>query len=266
MADDQFMQSALEALDKAIARVAKAEFDRLRDGLETPAVACKIHDALCSMSRLRSDRQPDYDEWDSLFYISWYQPRQVHLAYAILRELHKGKSVHGLRVVDVGCGAGAVQMAAALMAAESLRDLSDCDIAVDGIEPGRAMRRLGEELWIEWWQLADDCSSLERLAAALDAMSSSCETFDSDGTWACSARDRPARRFADSRWWLTAVHAVYKEGRENITCLCRRVLKCLDEGSCGVACVVFTSDDSKKTHVDEMGALQGLVWNASESG
>ncbi|MXX75776.1 MAG: class I SAM-dependent methyltransferase [Holophagales bacterium] len=271
----QFVQLACAALDRAIAAVAQAEFVRLSDGLEVDEVAGSIEATFESLDRLRPGKQPeqpDYDGWDSLFYASWYQPRQVHLVYAILRHLCPRGVPDQLHVVDVGCGAWAVQMALAIRAAESRRNSCDSPVTVHGIDPSADMRRLGEELWVEWRNCSAADRRLERLVDQMDAMSVSCGTYNSYETWASSACLRHTPR-SGVRRWLTAVHAVYKT----------RIHE-LDELYCGVwdhlvdlrasgelDLVIATSDGSKKVLVDFLTDEEGSelrpdpVWSGAAS-
>ena len=75
--------------------------------------------------------EPEYNEWDALFYVTWYQPRQINLALAILQKLYEDArkwlgSDFPLHIIDVGCGAFlAVQFAMAILAAENQREGND---------------------------------------------------------------------------------------------------------------------------------------------
>ena len=69
----------LDAFDEALADVAKKEYRRLREGLHGCTRASRIDGALESLELLQGGQEPLYHDWDSLFYVTWYQPRQVHL-------------------------------------------------------------------------------------------------------------------------------------------------------------------------------------------
>ena len=63
--------------------------------------------ALRSLKELQQGRKADYgNEWVAIFYLTWYQPRQIQLAYAALRELiserRPPKYIIGLRLWCLG--------------------------------------------------------------------------------------------------------------------------------------------------------------------
>ena len=98
-----------DAFDTAITRVADREWKRLSKG-ETPKDALdRVAKALESLQSLQSrDSMPAYDdEWVALFYLLWYQPRQVYVAYLLLAEMltERADESQSLRVIDLGCGA-----------------------------------------------------------------------------------------------------------------------------------------------------------------
>ena len=132
------LASVRAALDRAIAEVAEAEYGRLAHGVPPDAQATQVDAALQSLRRLQQGTPPDYDsDWVVLFYLTWYQPRQVHLAYAALRQYVSANNPPQC-VVDYGCGALAVQLALAIALTEE-----DCaGAAVHGLDPSVPMRRL----------------------------------------------------------------------------------------------------------------------------
>ena len=94
-----------QLLDQAIQETARSEFDRLDEGLiRKEDVKRKVESALESVDRLRTGGVPDYhDPWTAVFYLTWYQPRQVNLIYSHLKSSN-ARLPQGLRVVDLGCG------------------------------------------------------------------------------------------------------------------------------------------------------------------
>ena len=136
-----------EALDDAIAGVSAARVRRLCRSLSGQQAAERITGALESLRGLQRNERPCYDEWEAPFYLSWYQPRQIHLVYALLRQRFGGGIRGPLAVIDVGCGAWAVQIAVAILAAEAREDRGDGAIAVAGVDPSLAMRNIGCEVW-----------------------------------------------------------------------------------------------------------------------
>lgn len=134
-------------LDQAIQETARSEFIRLDERL-TPKedVRRKVESALKSLDLLRSgDGVPDYDDpWTAVFYLTWFQPRQVNLIYSHLKRSNE-RLPQGLRVVDLGCGCSATMFALAVFAATSGQH--EARISVHGLDPSRAMRQLGLQLW-----------------------------------------------------------------------------------------------------------------------
>lgn len=108
------------------------------------------------------------------------------------------------------------------------------------------MRRLGEELWIEWWSRAEACG-LHVLVDTMGAMTSSSGTYDSYEDWADSASAR-ATQLPDVRWWLTAVHGVHGQTRPQIGELYDRIYDMLAVAPCELA----TSHGSKEGLVSRL--------------
>ena len=111
-------------LDEAIAAVAEQEFNRLRritnDDVQ---LAENVNAALDSLAKLQYGVKPEYNEWDALFYLTWYQPRQINLALTILPGLYEDARTDlganfSLHIIDVGYGALAIQFAMAILATE----------------------------------------------------------------------------------------------------------------------------------------------------
>ena len=118
-------QTIADALDKTIATVAEQEFNRLCRGLNDFQVAEQVAIALDELEKLQGRGSPDYNnDWVALFYVTWYQPRQINVALAILRQLYEEtlheetKTNHPVEIIDVGCGALSVQFATAIAATE----------------------------------------------------------------------------------------------------------------------------------------------------
>jgi len=202
--DSQLTVPALSALDRAIAKVAETECACLSADSTSEERAKLVECALESLDGLASRKRPAYNGWEALLYLTWYQPRQVHLAYSVLRR--RFHDYYGpLRVVDLGCGAGAVQVALAILAAQAP---FVGEISVRGIDRSRAMRRLGKKLWTAFLAEAMD-SGLDRLSAVINAMNRSCSASDYP-TWVASS-DRRDEESVGGLSWLTAVHAVYED-------------------------------------------------------
>ncbi len=233
----------LAALDEAIATVAAKEYWRLAAERSSREVAACVHDALDSLDGLKYGRQPAYDEWDALFYLTWYQPRHVHLVYALL---HQREFPALSQVIDIGCGAGAMQMALAFSMADQPSRLRAVDVSVHGIDPSEPMRAIGEALWLELRNRAERSADLEGLGRVMGDLSAQCGTYDSYEAYTASP-SAVAARTAGNPHWLTAVHAVYKENRDDLKRLLGEV--CADREPKGI---LVTSDDGKESLLDEL--------------
>ena len=115
-------QAVTEALSEAIIKVAENELERLTVGLGTQKKAEHIEYALNELSGLSSSNMPKYaDRWVALFYLTWYQPRQINIAYRMVKGYLNEDSIdesNELFVVDFGCGAFAMQFGTALAFAD----------------------------------------------------------------------------------------------------------------------------------------------------
>ena len=238
-------------LDKAIAGVARKELQRRSEGRPPREVSRRVDGALRALDGLRRGQQPPYDEWDSLFYLTWYQPRQVHLLVSLLQAA-EGFPERS-QVVDVGCGAGALQVALAFSMAEqpSKRAVGVC---VSGIDDGRPMRRIGESLWLELRALAELDPALENLRDVMNDMSDRRASYSSYGSYARSsgAMAATAKRHPH---WLTATHVVYEETREKL----RRTLAevCAGKDPDGI---LVTCDEHKEELLDQLFDVPDHSW------
>ena len=201
-------------LDDAITSVAEEEFNRLCNALNNDfdEVGRQVKKALRALRRLQDGVEPDYNEWVALFYLTWYQPRQINLALYILQELYEDArrqlgSDFPLHIIDVGCGALAVQFAAAILAVENQREGND--LTVSGIDPSEPMKRIGNLLWSKFRLFLRDHSDLSDLSRTCDHMANNCELFDSHTSYFCSEGGRPWGPPWIERW-ITAVHACYE--------------------------------------------------------
>ena len=205
-------------LDQAIATVAEQEFNRLRSGLSDAWIAERVKKALESMGELQSGGQPEYSEWDALFYVTWYQPRQINLALTILQELFEDarkrlKSNFLLEIIDVGCGALAVQFAMAILATEY--EMDGNDVTVNGMDPSGPMKKIGEELWLEFWSILSEQPHLSHLSQTCDYMANNCEHFDSCASYFSS---ECGRSWVESRpeCWIMVLHAIFESNKFKI--------------------------------------------------
>ena len=145
------------AIDSAIQTVGDAEYQRLSQGLSLYERKSKIQFALNSLDLLRSGNQPDYsNEWVALFYVLWYQPKQINLAYGLINEMLNRRNGNAftlnrngvLRIIDFGCGALATQFAVALFAAEAIdTGPSFQEIMIDSFDINQPMIDIGRRVW-----------------------------------------------------------------------------------------------------------------------
>ena len=199
-------------LDEAIATVAEEEFNRLRRITNDDAqVAENIKAALYSLIKLGKGVEPEYNEWVSLFYLTWHQPRQVNLALDILKKPYEDtRSRLGLdfplQIIDVGCGALAVQFAVAMLAAEYQIEMKN--VTVTGIDPSDEMRNIGENLWRAFCSGVDKCPNLSDMSRICNAMTANCSNANTDNAF--------SKYNATGECWLLAMHAVYETNRQEI--------------------------------------------------
>lgn len=192
----------LEALDEAIASVTSEEYGRLKRQ-HPNNITARLEGAFKSIRQLwTTGKQPRYDDWDALLYVSWYQARQVHLVYAAFEQHPPPPSGRPLQIVDMGCGAWAAPIALAMLEARGHTALLDRKVSVHGIERKRAMTRMGEKMWLEFACAAEARGLPIEFIEMIDEdriFTSVRESLDS------LARD------ASSEFWLLAIHALYDD-------------------------------------------------------
>lgn len=202
--------SLTKALDSAMCKVGSAEFRRLAAN-ETPENrAIKVGQALASLQKLQSSQEPDYsDPWVVLFYMLWYQPGQINVAYTAIRRmlgfrsdenLRPGKDDGILHVFDIGCGALAMQFAAALLSGIGL----ECgekipEIHIDSYDPNKPMITLGKKLWHQYKleiRKYPDLNVLSEAIKRIKPRASTAETIHMGGN-------------IRGQSWVSAIHAIY---------------------------------------------------------
>lgn len=253
-------------LDETIASVAEHEFNRLsrKAGNDLQVADC-IKAALESLGNLQYGVEPEYNEWEALFYVTWYQPYQINLALAVLQEVYENARQHlgpdfPLHIIDVGCGALAVQFAMAILATEYRQE--GIKVIVNGIDPSDPMKKIGETLWLEFWSILSRRPELSDLSHTCDYMTSNCELFNSHSSYYCGYSWDNAR----PECWIVAIHAVYKSNIEKIRDSLRTlsnqyspsaILVTSHESNSGIARFVAGEDARfKKLNCDEL-TLQG---------
>lgn len=211
-------EAVAHALDSAIVKVAARQFQRLSRGLSTRQIAMEVYRSLASFEDLKKDVMPRYNEWDALFYLLWYQPKQINLAYSAivvatgLKDFMVQKEE--LYVADVGCGALAMQFAVALAAAEARRKgEAISSVRFDSIDTSRPMLDTGAALWDEFKRQVRRDRGLRHIAETLDIVTWSAHE-DLQGIQGPSASEEG---------WTSAIHAVYQSNRRAIRTALSRV-------------------------------------------
>lgn len=242
MAGAHGAESIRGMIDRAIAEVAEREYQRLIRGLSEEEVVDHVRRALTELEKLSSRKggTPAYDcEWVALFYVTWYQARHINLVYSFLDQGSVEFPSRCLRVVDLGCGAMAMQFALAVFAATSHQP--GAWISVTGIDNSRPMIAIGGKLWKCLKKMVSEearrCTTpgtIHGLDEVTTDMSEECRTFNSLDEYRrwfiCSETDRRvgedrsnfptylirqrARRPARDAWvrsthWVTSIHSAY---------------------------------------------------------
>ena len=196
------------ALGASIADVAKKEFVRLSRGLSDQRITEEILLALQALEGLQSNERPVYDAWDSLFYLTWFQPSQINLAYTLARRILADKSplIAGkgrLHVGDFGCGAFAMQFGLALAVAETQEKRDGYPkIAIVSKDRSDDMRYIGKKMWHRFIREIRDKGKypeLEQLWEVCVAI----KILNRHG------------RVAATRW-LTVLHVAYEENAKEV--------------------------------------------------
>ena len=205
------MQARTAALEQSIMNVANAEYERLAQGMTADQRADRIGRALRSLSLLQTGGMPDYKEaWNVLFYMLWYQPKQVNLAYSIIRGVIEqrldgntflNRESGRLHIVDFGCGSLAMQFAMALVVADALeRGELIGAVHIDSMDSSQAMINLGQATWNEFQRLAREEPLLDDLSLSFETITSATYLVEP-----LPAIERDISRDC----WLSAIHAVY---------------------------------------------------------
>ena len=201
---DTATQAAVaKALDTSIADIAAREFSRLSQGLSNVQTAKEILGALQALESLQQNEMPTYDAWDALFYLTWYQPSHIALAYTLARTITPSKNPlrtgkGRLQVVDFGCGALAMQFGLALAGAETLRKFSKRpELAIAYTDKSDHMPHIGEKMWRRFIEEIADTDKYPRLGDLRQV----CSTM----------KIREGYGRTEATRWLTALHVAYEE-------------------------------------------------------
>ncbi|MCY4415990.1 MAG: hypothetical protein OXE87_06745 [Chloroflexi bacterium] len=198
-------------LEDEILRCAHEEFVRLNRCLPISDTATNVDRALRELQKLTRDEEPNYDEWTTLFYMLWYQPKHINLAYRILSAMSDARLAQqgrltasgNLHVVDFGCGSLAMQFGLMLIVTDAISRGEDISqVRIDGFDTSGPMLRLGQDLWNKLLRRVKSAKHndpwLQNMQQALDL------------TLALNGAVSPRVRIdeGDERW-VSAIHAVY---------------------------------------------------------
>lgn len=225
-----------DALDTAIAKVAAAEYYRLSAGIPVEEVAEQVDQAMASFLNLGRGISPEYDDWDALFYLTWYQPRQVNLALTLAWPFRT--QPQPLHIIDVGCGSLAMQVAMVIAIAQCGLPEEDIYIELHGIDPSEAMTRIGRLLLHAFYDVvrSDPVLSRSRLGMAYERTQEQMGVFRSLAMYYRSGRAHEGGIYPSPNCWLTALHAVYASNRAEIADAFRFIRKQSDPAYEVVTC------------------------------
>lgn len=239
LAGVESVRSFGDVIDRAIAEVAKQEYQRLTRGLSEGEIVGHVRRALEELKKLSEGGTPAYDcEWVALFYLTWYQPRQINLVYSFLDQTRDDLPKR-LLVLDLGCGALAVQFALAIFAATRVEPGGK--VVVWNVDPSRPLVRIGTELWERVHRMV---RGEPRKAKPLDrAMTSmSCRIW-----YSLPKLEKSRRPFliaaSDHDRWLTSIHAVYHLPHRGM---------CAAANFLSPTGILVTSDESKTDDLDSV--------------
>ena len=205
-----------------ITEVAEAEFRRLSQGIERDIVARNVRGALAELAKLQRGESPDYNSpWVALFYLTWYQPGQVSLAYRMLGLVgeggrgnrlveHRNRRLH---IKDFGSGALAMQFAVALTMEQALVEGWMVEpVRIDSYDVSHAMIELGVQVWE---RLTSEGNGTPNSAILRRISRELLDPHYFAGEGEIYKAHRPSILAKDDglerERWFSAVHAVYEE-------------------------------------------------------
>lgn len=198
-------QLVKDILDRAITAVANDEFKRISNGMSRLAKAQKVQYALEELRKLSRGVMPEYDEWVALFYLTWYQPRQINLAYSLAKPLLARYSYDTslrLQVVDFGCGALAMRFGLTMAIADLLeKGLQVSRVRLDMIDTSDSMIDIGKEVWRGFKRRVNRNPNLPYISRA-------CEIIT-------PRTNKSISKWGDDRW-VTAIHTVYNDNKSDV--------------------------------------------------
>lgn len=240
-----FDRSIARIIDSAIAEVGRAEFNRLSDGLDVVQVRDKISYALNQLDRLNRNPKyvmepdntmypissmPDYatddptnDQWLALFYMLWYQPRQVLLARDVFSSLLAPRtepwllmSDRPIEVLDYGCGTLAGLFGLTIAAYESpYQGQTATSVKVFNHDSSHAMIALGRKLWSQFKSEVHAYDALNPLGDTIEEARLSFNdtefTVPSSWQWSTDQHTQIANRI------VSGLNCVYEENKDTVS-------------------------------------------------
>lgn len=217
--NSELIELVAPLLDEAIVSVAEQEFNRLRSTANNDAqVAENTTEAVKSLALMQYGREPAFNEWDALFYITAYQPSHINFVLQVLEGLIQ-ETPDGLtgrlplHIIDVGCGALGVQFAMAILAAAC--NVDGANIVVNGIDTRPAMKAIGTTLWKQFRVLVDQSPKLSALSHACDGLTTRAEVYDSYASF-CRAATTPKHADTPPECWFVSLDPVFESNRDEI--------------------------------------------------
>ena len=211
---EQMSPRIVQLLDQAISRVGRQAFDGLA-GPNARGAWYPINGAFLQLRRLIDGDMPVYDAWSALFYLLWYQTKQINVAYRAIQARRRDDTLTDngrLHIIDFGCGALAFQFGTSLAIADALqRGENITYVRVDSIDTCDEMLRLGRHTWELF------CESLGN-EPQLGPLRHACELIEWNAQVAFADDEliQNVHRQENAEIWLSALHFVYHENIPNV--------------------------------------------------
>lgn len=286
-----FDRNIARVVDLTISEVGRAEFDRLSTGLDVDEIRNKISYALNQLDRLSGNPKfvvgpggqmnplpsmPDYlsddptnDQWLALFYMLWYQPRQVLLAYHAFSSLlapGSGSRPHGydrpIEVLDYGCGTLAGLFGLTISLGEH-RDQSPT-FRVFNHDTSKAMIALGRKLWTVFKNKIKTDNTLYSIAKVVDATRAA---FNSTQLALPSSwQNRPVEQIGVPARIVSAFHCLYKENIRVVSSDLEFLLSSIDLYAFVLTASGSQRDDQLLSQVLTVRRTAPIHWNSNYLG
>ena len=147
-------------LEKSICETADEEYRRLSRDMSIENQFKNIKEALESLGKLQKGEEPEYNEWQALFYLTWYHFSHVNLAIAILRDIKKIQIDFPIHLVDLACGTLATQFALSYcLSRRSDTEHPSTTAVIYNTDKSKPMLKLGSKLWRKFTKIAKNTDS-----------------------------------------------------------------------------------------------------------